>query len=107
MAFVTLEENTGQMLGVVRLKKELDEQTAEFAIRYAPVSRVTLEMSFGSPDLTSTGGSTARVRDVLQKLPGFPVQQRARRGLRCWRKEPPIKCMPSMTCPIRRMQSSV
>jgi len=32
MAFVALDEATGQMLGLVRLKDELDEQTAEFAI---------------------------------------------------------------------------
>src|SRR5689334_5848630 len=32
MAFVALDEETGQMLGLVRLKNELDEQTAEFAI---------------------------------------------------------------------------
>ena len=32
MAFVALDEDTGQMLGLVRLKDELDEQTAEFAI---------------------------------------------------------------------------
>jgi len=32
MAFVALDEDTGHMLGLVRLKDELDEQTAEFAI---------------------------------------------------------------------------
>ncbi|HYL25649.1 MAG TPA: GNAT family N-acetyltransferase, partial [Burkholderiales bacterium] len=32
MAFVALDESTGQMLGLVRLKDELDEETAEFAI---------------------------------------------------------------------------
>jgi len=32
MAFVALDEDTGQMLGLVRLKDELDEKTAEFAI---------------------------------------------------------------------------
>jgi acetyltransferase len=32
MAFIALDEDTGQMLGVVRLKDELDEKTAEFAI---------------------------------------------------------------------------
>ena len=32
MAFVALDEDKGQMLGFVRLKDELDEQTAEFAI---------------------------------------------------------------------------
>jgi acetyltransferase len=32
MVFVALDESTGQMLGLVRLKNELDEQTAEFAI---------------------------------------------------------------------------
>jgi acetyltransferase len=32
MAFIALDENTSQMLGVVRLKNELDERTAEFAI---------------------------------------------------------------------------
>ena len=32
MAFIALDESTGQMLGLVRLKEELDEQTAEFAI---------------------------------------------------------------------------
>ena len=32
MAFVALDEATGQMLGLVRLRDELDEQTAEFAI---------------------------------------------------------------------------
>jgi acetyltransferase len=31
-AFVALDEDTGQMLGLVRLKEELDEKTAEFAI---------------------------------------------------------------------------
>ena len=30
--FVALDENTDQMLGLVRLKDDLDEQTAEFAI---------------------------------------------------------------------------
>jgi acetyltransferase len=30
--FVALDESTGQMLGLVRLKDELDEETAEFAI---------------------------------------------------------------------------
>ena len=32
MAFVALDEDTGRMLGLVRLKDELDEQTAEFGI---------------------------------------------------------------------------
>src|SRR5262245_10053004 len=32
MAFVALDEDTGHMLGLVRLKDELDEKTAEFAI---------------------------------------------------------------------------
>jgi len=32
MAFIALDQDTGQMLGLVRLKDELDEQTAEFAI---------------------------------------------------------------------------
>jgi RimJ/RimL family protein N-acetyltransferase len=32
MAFIALDEDTGRMLGLVRLKDELDEQTAEFAI---------------------------------------------------------------------------
>ena len=32
MAFIALDEDTGAMLGLVRLKDELDEQTAEFAI---------------------------------------------------------------------------
>src|SRR6516164_9404511 len=32
MAFIALDEATGQMLGLVRLKDELDEKTAEFAI---------------------------------------------------------------------------
>ena len=32
MAFIALDDGTGRMLGLVRLKDELDEQTAEFAI---------------------------------------------------------------------------
>jgi acetyltransferase len=32
MAFIALEEDTGHMLGLVRLRNELDEETAEFAI---------------------------------------------------------------------------
>jgi RimJ/RimL family protein N-acetyltransferase len=32
MAFVAVDESTGQLLGLVRLRDELDEQTAEFAI---------------------------------------------------------------------------
>ena len=32
MAFVALDEDSGRMLGLVRLKDELDEKTAEFAI---------------------------------------------------------------------------
>jgi acetyltransferase len=32
MAFIALDEDTGHMLGHVRLKDELDEKTAEFAI---------------------------------------------------------------------------
>src|SRR5262249_23466096 len=32
MAFIALDEDTGRMLGLVRLKDELDEQTAEFAV---------------------------------------------------------------------------
>src|ERR1041385_2932488 len=32
MAFVALDEDTGRLLGLVRLKDELDEKTAEFAI---------------------------------------------------------------------------
>src|SRR5436190_5982008 len=32
MAFIALDEDTGHMLGLVRLKDELDEKTAEFAI---------------------------------------------------------------------------
>jgi acetyltransferase len=32
MAFVALDEDTGHMLGLVRLKDELDEKTAEFAV---------------------------------------------------------------------------
>ena len=32
MAFIALDEDAGRMLGLVRLKDELDEKTAEFAI---------------------------------------------------------------------------
>ena len=32
MAFVALDEDTGRLLGLVRLKDELDERTAEFAV---------------------------------------------------------------------------
>ena len=32
MAFIALDEDTGRMLGLARLKDELDEKTAEFAI---------------------------------------------------------------------------
>jgi len=32
MAFIALDEDTGHMLGLVRLKDELDEKTTEFAI---------------------------------------------------------------------------
>jgi acetyltransferase len=32
MAFIALDEHAGQMLGLVRLRDELDERTAEFAI---------------------------------------------------------------------------
>src|SRR5947207_5838797 len=32
MAFIALDEDTGRLLGLVRLKDELDERTAEFAI---------------------------------------------------------------------------
>lgn len=32
MAFVALDEDTGRMLGLARLKGELDEETAEFAV---------------------------------------------------------------------------
>ena len=32
IVFVGIDEETGQMLGLVRLKEELDEETAEFAI---------------------------------------------------------------------------
>jgi RimJ/RimL family protein N-acetyltransferase len=32
MAFIALDQDTGHMLGLVRLKDELDEKTAEFAI---------------------------------------------------------------------------
>jgi len=32
MAFIALDEDTGHVLGLVRLKDELDEKTAEFAI---------------------------------------------------------------------------
>ena len=32
MAFIAIDEGTGRMLGLVRLKDELDEKTAEFAI---------------------------------------------------------------------------
>jgi acetyltransferase len=32
MVFVAVDESSGQMLGLVRLRDELDEQTAEFAI---------------------------------------------------------------------------
>jgi hypothetical protein len=32
MVFVAVDEATGQMLGLVRLRDELDEQTAEFAV---------------------------------------------------------------------------
>jgi acetyltransferase len=32
MAFIALDEKTGEMLGLVRLRDELDEETAEFAI---------------------------------------------------------------------------
>jgi acetyltransferase len=32
MAFIALDEDTGHMIGLVRLKDELDEKTAEFAI---------------------------------------------------------------------------
>jgi acetyltransferase len=31
-AFIALDEDTGQMLGLVRLRDELDEKTAEFAV---------------------------------------------------------------------------
>jgi acetyltransferase len=32
IAFVALDEDTGRLLGLVRLKDELDEETAEFAV---------------------------------------------------------------------------
>ena len=32
MAFIALDERTGEMLGLVRLRDELDEETADFAI---------------------------------------------------------------------------
>ena len=32
MAFLAIDEDTGRMLGLVRLRDELDEETAEFAI---------------------------------------------------------------------------
>jgi acetyltransferase len=32
MAFIALDEETGRMIGLVRLKDDLDEETAEFAI---------------------------------------------------------------------------
>jgi len=32
MAFIALDEDTGRMLGLVRLRDELDEETSEFAI---------------------------------------------------------------------------
>ena len=32
IAFIALDEDTGRMLGLVRLKDELDEETSEFAI---------------------------------------------------------------------------
>src|SRR5260370_31855813 len=32
MPFIALDKDTGQMLGLVRLKDELDEKTAEFAL---------------------------------------------------------------------------
>jgi acetyltransferase len=32
MAFVALDDDTGRLLGLVRLRDELDEQTAQFAI---------------------------------------------------------------------------
>jgi acetyltransferase len=32
MAFIALDEDTGRILGLVRLKDELDERTAEFAV---------------------------------------------------------------------------
>ncbi len=32
MAFVALDDDTGRLLGLVRLKDELDEETAEFAV---------------------------------------------------------------------------
>jgi RimJ/RimL family protein N-acetyltransferase len=32
MAFIAIDEDSGRMLGLVRLKDELDEETAEFAI---------------------------------------------------------------------------
>ena len=32
MAFIALDEGTGEMLGLVRLRDELDEQTSEFAV---------------------------------------------------------------------------
>ena len=32
IAFIALDEDTGRMLGLVRLKDELDERTAEFAV---------------------------------------------------------------------------
>jgi acetyltransferase len=32
MAFIALDEDTGRMLGLVRLRDDLDEQTAEFAV---------------------------------------------------------------------------
>lgn len=32
MLFVALDEDTGEMLGLVRLKDELDEQTSEFSV---------------------------------------------------------------------------
>ena len=46
MVFVALDESTGQMLGLVRLKDELDEQTAEFAILVR--SRSLAYVRFGS-----------------------------------------------------------
>jgi hypothetical protein len=42
MAFIALDEGTGRMLALARLKNELDEKTAEFAILVRSQLKVTV-----------------------------------------------------------------
>src|SRR5262249_19027868 len=118
-AFIALDEETGRMLGLVRLKEELDEETAEFAILvrsrlkghglgWLLMQRVIdyakgkgLRRVYGDV-LAEKHGHAANVRRTRLSPGGFRIGHEARRDRpRKWRRPLSVKLVGPIRNPSR------